>query len=130
MTPAEMLVAQAQQMLDHERRLVQIEAAQAAIPHIINEVEGIKDRLDDKDFLSVETWCKSQRITEGIRSTALRIKWGKECSERSREHGIEIKNALDESHAPGRYHISILRAVCKPKPTTLKRQLPLLGSGE
>lgn len=90
------------------------------------KVDAVVDRLDDKEFLSIDTWCRVQGIKEGIKSPAVRSMWGKEASALSRASGIEIKKALDEPHAPNRYHVSILQIVCVAKPKT-DRQLQLIG---
>lgn len=92
------------------------------------EIENLTDRVDDKDFMSVETWCKVQGLKEGLRSVALRIQWGKECAALSRERGIPIKHADDEPHTPGRYYVTILRDVCRPKPR-LNGQMQLIPGG-
>jgi len=130
LSPAEMLVAQAQQMLDHERRLERLEAESAAVPQLANKIADINNRLADSEFLSILLWCKTQNIKEGLQSVALRTKWGKECAEYSRTNGVPIKKALDEPHAPGRYHISVLSAVCKPRSSVPKRQLELPTGGK
>jgi len=133
MAPDELLVMLAQQNVDMRKRQevtdreikeVRVLQAQQAIT-----LEDIREELLDKDFLSIDTWCRLQGIKEGMRSVALRSKWGTEASALSRAQGIEIKKATEELYVPNRYHKSVLQAVCiaKPKPNS---QLRLIGDGK
>lgn len=119
MTPAELSLLHSQILVDLEKKVAQA----------VTDIEDLRDRLDDRDFMSIETWCKTQGITEGVRSSAVRQTWGREASKLSRANGIPIKYAEDELHSPGRYHVSVLRSVCVPRPR-LNGQLPLIGGAK
>lgn len=86
-------------------------------------VENVVDRLDDAGFLTILQFCQRQRINV---TSSVRSMWGKQAGELSRAEDIEIKSAIEGMHSVGRYHISILLRVCRPKLKTNPKQPPLL----
>lgn len=125
MTQAQINLAQAQAAVDLEHRIAQLEAERGAIPHLANEIEGIKDRLNRADFMLVSAFCK----TQGIPCTlSMSQKWGKDAKALSLARNMEIVPIpVDDKRWPteNKYHRSILLEVCVPKPNVSKRQLKL-----
>lgn len=76
-------------------------------------IESINDRLLDSDYHTVRAWCQQQHIKS---TPALLQKWGRECSAYSLANNIEIKRVDEGWNNVGRYHVSVLLAVCVAKP--------------
>lgn len=89
------------------------------------KVQDIETRLDRADYMTVKTWCDSQRIN----CTASIVQmWGKSAAALSREKGIEILHIPVHGQAYGtvnEYHKDILVLVCVPRPKVSARQLKL-----
>jgi prophage antirepressor-like protein len=119
LTPAEMILVQAQQLVEHERRLAELQeqTAQNTI-----QIEDIHDELLDRDYYTVLQWCQRQHIQH---TPSLRQMWGKAAKAESLVRNIEIKDTNEGMYNVGRYHKSILLDVCIPKPKS-NGQLPLL----
>ena len=129
MSPAEIILMQAQKLVDLERaqdqqrrelrELHELQAGQAMT------IEAVVERLDDADYYTVRQWCIKQRIkyTPSILSM-----WGRAASELSSARNIERKEAIEGPYPVGRYHISVLREVCVAKPKS-HGQLTLTGTG-
>lgn len=89
------------------------------------QIEDITEELLDRDYHTVLQFCQQQHIAH---TPALRQMWGKEAKALSRERGIEIKSADEGQYSVGRYYVSILIDVCRPKPR-LHGQMQLIPGG-
>lgn len=90
------------------------------------EIENIHDELLDRDYYTVLQYCQRQRI----RSTpALRQMWGKDAKAYSTANNIQIKDANEGPYNVGRYHVTVLQAMCVPKPS-LGGQMALIGGAK
>lgn len=112
LSPAEMILVQAQQLVAHERQLTELreQTAQNALA-----IEDIHEELLDRDYHTVLQFCQRQHIAH---TPALRQLWGKEAKALSRARGVEVKAADEGQYSVGRYHVNILIDVCRPKPRT------------
>lgn len=120
LTPAEMILVQAQQLVAVERQMAELHRTQA---EQAQSIEAITDHLIDADYYTVLQWCTKQRIRN---TSSIRSKWGREATQLSTANNIEIKSAVEGPYSVGRYHKSILLQVCVAKPHAIPGQLPLL----
>lgn len=120
LTPAEIILAQAQQLVVVERKLAELQEKQASQAL---QIEAISDELLDRDFHTVKQWCQMQAIKV---AASVMQQWGRNATQLSLARNIEIKHVDEGRYHVGRYHKSVLLAVCvaKPKPTD---QLRLIG---
>lgn len=90
------------------------------------EIENIHDELLDRDYYTVLQYCQRQRLHS---TPALRQMWGKDAKAYSTANNIQIKDANEGPYNVGRYHVSVLQAVCVPKPN-LGGQMALIGGAK
>jgi prophage antirepressor-like protein len=104
MTPGEILVAQAQKFLEHERALMEHE----------RRIEAVEARIDaQNEYFTVLAFCRLKHITTPTLAAASSI--GKRCSALSRERHVEIGQANDPRFGlVNTYHLDILTAVIEP----------------
>jgi prophage antirepressor-like protein len=120
LTPAEIILAQAQQLVKVERQIAALTQMQAQ--HAIG-LEAVNERITDSEYFTVRQWCQLQRMSS-IKYTVMQ-QWGKRAAALSREREIEIRRVNEGENNVGSYHKSILMEVCVIKPKTDPDQLRL-----
>lgn len=109
LSPAEMLVAQAQAMLQHERRLEALEQRQEELSAQIGA---------QNEYFTVMAYCRIKGIPSPNMNTA--IHYGKLCSTYSRKAGISIGKITDQRRGyVNTYRVDVLEAILLP---------PMLGA--
>ena len=126
MTQSELILAQAQFAVEIERRVAALESERAAIPALANEIQDIKDKLVDADYMTIRQYCQQQglRVTDTVKKA-----WGRDAAALSRSQGVQILRFIEGRDNVGRYHIGILTAVCVAKLKINPKQLGLIGDG-
>lgn len=119
-SPAELILLQAQQLVKVEREMQELHRIQA---EQAVQIEATNERITDSEYYTVRQWCQLQRMT-GIKYTVMQ-QWGKRAAALSREREIEIRRVNEGENNVGSYHKSILMEVCVIKPKTDPDQLKL-----
>ncbi len=122
LSPAEILLQQCQQLVDHEKRMKQLEAERAADQQRIGAVEQkmaevvAKTTTSPTEFYTIAGWASLQGLSI---PTSKANELGRKAAALSKKQGIEIGKVPDQRYGlVGAYHVSILRQILPPPPGT------------
>lgn len=108
LSPAEQLLAQAQMLVEHERRQRELETRTEAIEHRVATVEA-RQAQGSPDFYSVLAYFKLRRLRLDLSGA---IEFGRLASSMSRSLGIPIGRITDPRFGlVNTYHIEVLDEV-------------------
>ena len=108
LSPAEQLLAQAQMLVEHERRQQELEIRTQAIEHRVATVEA-RQAQGAPDFYSVLAYSKLRHLRLDLN---MAIEWGRLASGMSRSLGVPVGRITDPRFGlVNTYHIEVLDEV-------------------
>lgn len=108
LSPAEQLLAQAQMLVEHERRQRELETRTQAIEHRVAIVEA-RQAQGAPDFYSILAYFKLRRLRLDLNRA---IEWGRLASSMSRSLGVPVGRITDPRFGlVNTYHIEVLDEV-------------------
>jgi hypothetical protein len=120
LSPAELILAQAQQLVDHEQRVHQLEAQQAQTTREIQQLDetvamvAAKQNTIENNYYSITGYASllKKRVT-----SADAKELGKQASMLSRQRGVKIDKVTDSKYGSvNAYHTDVLKSIFGAEP--------------